>query len=129
MMMEVPQYIEASYEESQCLMKIAQAEAGNQGVDGMALVMKVILNRVESNLYPDNIYDVIAQKGQFESYFNGNYEKSMPSDECVEAYEEILSGAFADDTIIAFEISGNRTLDKYFFYAFTYKGHDFYTLY
>lgn len=46
---------EFTYEESQLLMGIAQAEAGNQGPDGMWLVMSVVLNRVNNPEFPDNI--------------------------------------------------------------------------
>ena len=34
---------------------IAMAEAGNQGPDGMWLVMSVVMNRVESEDFPDTI--------------------------------------------------------------------------
>ena len=134
MMMEVPRYIEARYEsveidyaEAQMLLKIAQAEAGNQSIDGMALVMQTVLNRVESEDYPDTIYEVIAQKGQFQSYANGSYAKAVPSKDCHYALAEIEMGMFSDDIVIAFEVSGTRSLDKYFMYAFTLGGHDFYT--
>lgn len=129
MMMEVPQCVEVSYEDAQCLMKIAEAEAGNQGVDGMALVMRVVLNRVEDEDFPDTVYEVISQTGQFESFVKGYYNIAEPSLECHEALAEIETGLFDDDTVIAFEITGNRSLDKYFFYAFTLGDHDFYTEY
>ena len=127
MMMEVPQCVEVSYDDAQILMKMAQAEAGNQGVDGMALVMKTVLNRVYSESFPNTCYDVVSQKGQFQSYANGIYENAIPSSECHLALAEIEMGMFENDTIVAFEIAGNRSLDKYFKYAFTYRGHDFYT--
>ena len=140
MMMEVPQYeevryepiphldvIELSFEDAQMLLKIAQAEAGNQSIDGMALVMQTVLNRVEDDDYPDTIYEVISQKGQFQSYANGTYAKAIPCSDCHMALAEIEMGMFSDDTVIAFEVSGVRSLDKYFMYAFTLGGHDFYT--
>ncbi len=130
MMMEVYQCAEAvevSFEDAQCLMKIAQAEAGNQGTDGMALVMQTILNRVEDEDFPDTVYEVISQKGQFESYANGSYAKAMPSVDCHLALAEIEKGNFDAQTVIAFEVTGSRSLDKYFSYAFTLGGHDFYT--
>ena len=36
-----------------------EAEAGNQGLTGKRLVCDVILNRVDSKDFPDNIFDVI----------------------------------------------------------------------
>lgn len=127
MMMEVPQCVEVNYEDAQCLMKIAQSEAGNQGVDGMALVMDVVLNRVASDNYPDTVYEVISQKGQFESFTNGRYNLAIPSADCHMALAEIEMGLFSKDTVIAFEVTGVRSLDKYYMYAFTLGGHDFYT--
>lgn len=50
-----------TYDEAQLLMRMAQAEAGNQGIDGMWLVMSVAVNRVRSEHFPDNITDVIYQ--------------------------------------------------------------------
>jgi N-acetylmuramoyl-L-alanine amidase len=130
MMMEVPQYtqtIEIAYEDAQALMKVAQAEAGNQGIDGMALVMQTVLNRVESDDYPDTVYDVIAQKGQFATYKNGAYSKAVPSADCHLALAEVEKGTFSNQTVIAFEVTGSRSLEKYFSYAFTLGDHDFYT--
>lgn len=129
MMMEVPQYAEIRYEDEQCLMKIAESEAGDQPIEGMALVIKTVLNRVEDEDYPDTVYGVISQAGQFDSYENGSYDISTPSEKSCLALEEIKTGLFDKDTVIAFEIAGNRSLDKYFFYAFTLGGHDFYTKY
>lgn len=60
-----PKPIEVTYEEAQELMKIAYCEAGNQGVGGQLYVMSVIINRVNSPDYPDNIHDVIFQPHQF----------------------------------------------------------------
>jgi hypothetical protein len=47
------------------LMGIATNEAGNQGAKGMALVMRVVLNRVEYDGYGDDIHSVIFATGQF----------------------------------------------------------------
>ena len=42
------------------------AEAEGEGTEGKALVMKVVLNRVESREFPNSIEDVVFQPGQFE---------------------------------------------------------------
>ena len=56
-----------SEEESYLLMKIAMAEAEGEDTKGKALVMCVVLNRVESIQFPDTIYDVIFDDGAFTS--------------------------------------------------------------
>ena len=115
---------EFTYEEAQLLMGIAQAEAGNQGTDGMWLVMSVVLNRVKSPEFPDSIKAVIYQESQF--YAKG-IGKTEISPECHEALARIERGDVAPQ-IIAFERTTNRTLEKYFSSAFGYKDHQFYTL-
>lgn len=47
------------------LAKTVHAEAGNQDEYGKRLVAAVILNRVDSDAFPDTISDVILQDGQF----------------------------------------------------------------
>jgi N-acetylmuramoyl-L-alanine amidase len=116
--------IEFSYEDAQLLMGIAQAEAGNQGADGMWLVMSVVINRVNSPEFPDSIKAVIYQESQF--YAKG-IGKTEISPECHEALARIERGDVAPQ-IIAFEKTTNRTLEKYFSSAFGYRDHQFYTL-
>lgn len=118
---------EVSYEDAQMLMKIAQAEAGNQGIEGMAAVMRVVLNRVESNTFPDTVKLVIEQPNQFESYSNGSYKKAVPSLECHLALAELERGNSTDKEIIGFETTANgSSLERYFEYTYTINDHNFY---
>ena len=57
-----------STEEQLLLQQIALAEAESEGVGGMCFVMQVVLNRVESDEFPDTIYEVISEEGQFAAY-------------------------------------------------------------
>lgn len=50
------------------LTKTVQAEAGNQSLIGKRLVARVILNRVDSEVFPDTIEEVLSQEGQFTTY-------------------------------------------------------------
>ena len=125
-----------TFEEAQLLMKIAQAEAGNQGPDGMWLVMSVVLNRVNSSEFPDSITEVVYQKArtkkgniihQFSSVADNRIEEqTVLSKEVHEALGRIESGEVAEE-IIAFEVKDSTALDKYFKYAFTFRDHRFYT--
>lgn len=128
MMEEVSTVIEVDYEDAQALMKIAQAEAGGEGVDGMALVMQVVYNRMASDIFPDTITEVISQKKQFKTYETGAYQNAQLTVDCHLALAEFEKGTYKDQPIIGFEMTGLRDLDEYFEYAFTLKGHDFYTL-
>ena len=113
--------------EKKMLMKVAQAEAGNQGIDGMWLVMSVVMNRVGSRSFPDSIEEVIFQKGAFSSVTDGRYEEQVIlSYEVTEALGMILDGEVAE-SIVAFEVKDSDVLEKWFEYAFTFRDHNFYT--
>ena len=45
--------------------KVVQHEAGNQSDLGKRLVADTILNRVESDKFPNTVYEVIMQPGQY----------------------------------------------------------------
>lgn len=117
---------EFTYEEAQMLMRIAESEAGNQGVDGMKMVMAVVLNRVQDKDYPDSIKDVIFQPHQFQPIQDGRYYKVEISPEAHKALAYVEQGYPLDDQIVAFEIAANKTLERYFTYAYTVGSHDFY---
>lgn len=52
------------------------AEAGTQGIEGMRAVAGVILNRVESDKFPNTIEEVLRQKHQFSVMSDGAYERA-----------------------------------------------------
>lgn len=72
-------------EDAYLLAKISMAEAEGEGVEGKALVMLVVLNRVWNDDFPDSISEVIFQKGQFSPVSNGRYDSVEPDQECYEA--------------------------------------------
>ena len=79
-------------EDAYMLAKMAMAEAEGESIEGKALVMLVILNRVRSDEFPDTISEVIFQEGQFSPVANGRYNSVEPNQECYEALELIQSG-------------------------------------
>lgn len=115
--------IELSLEDAQLLMKIAQAEAGNQGTDGMWLVMSVVINRVNCPDFPDSIRAVIYQPYQFAA---DRMDKVEITPEAHEALARIERGDIAPE-IVAFETTDSSCLDVYFCKAFDYRDHQFYT--
>lgn len=126
---------EFTFEEAQVLLKIAQAEAGNQGEDGMWLVMSTVMNRRSDEGFPDSILDVIYEHHktkdgrtiyQFEAVANGMIEKVEISQEAHVALARIEQGEVAP-SIIAFETKRSDALDRYFMPAFEHKDHRFYT--
>lgn len=78
--------------EQYLLAKIAMAEAEDEDLKGKALVMNVILNRVEDDEFPDDIESVIFEKKQFAPIRNGRWSRVEPNEECYEAVEMIMGG-------------------------------------
>lgn len=54
--------------EADLIARTVEAEAGNQDFEGKRLVAAVILNRVESEDFPNTVEGVLAQEGQFATY-------------------------------------------------------------
>lgn len=114
---------ELTVEEAQLLMRLATAEAGNQGVEGMRLVMSVVLNRVSSDKFPNSIKDVIYQKNAFSSL--ARLKKTEILFEAREALILIECGNIQPE-IIGFEKKKSRKLRKYFKESFVFGEHRFY---
>ena len=123
---EKREVIELTYEEAQLLMKIAQAEAGNQGEEGMWLVMSVVINRKNDEAFPNTIKEVAYQKNCFATVTTGKINKVELSLEAHTALARIEKGEVKPD-IVGFENKSNNSLERYFDFAFTYLDHNFYT--
>lgn len=95
--------------ELELLAAVVEAEAGNQDMTGKRLVVDVVLNRVDSPLFPDTITEVLEQPGQFSTMWNGAVEEAgwhMQED---------------DYTAVMMEVTGVRLdYDIYYFTAGEY---------
>lgn len=87
------QLSETDYE---VLLKIVQAEAGNEDEEGKMLVAGVVMNRVNSRRFPDTVSEVVMQHEngvyQFSPVANGTYQSVKVSNETVYAVERVLMG-------------------------------------
>lgn len=54
---------------------VTMAEAEGECEEGKRLVIDTILNRMDSEYFPDTIYDVVYQPDQFTSMWNGRAER------------------------------------------------------
>lgn len=90
-------YLGATVDEITLLAAIIWCEAGNQCYEGMVAVGAVVMNRVRSNRFPNDIYSVIYQTGQFTPVVNGFLAyrlanaSGIPQD-CISAAKDALSG-------------------------------------
>lgn len=117
-------------DESMMLKKIAMAEAENQDTEGKALVMLVVLNRVQSDSFPDTIGAVIFQENQFSPVSNGSYAAAVPDEDCEAALDLVMSGWNESQGALYFESESESTWHQdNLKYLFTHGDHYFYTEY
>lgn len=83
------------------LAHIINAESGNQPLEGKLAVGAVILNRVESARFPNNIHDVVYAPRQFTPVSNGSINLT-PNAESVIAAKLCLEGVRVNDNIYYF---------------------------
>lgn len=115
-------------EESQMLMKLAMAEAEGESVEGKALVMLVVLNRVWSDDFPGTIEEVIFQPKQFSLVTEGGrYYTTEPNEECREALELVMNGWDESGGALYFEsCEGGSWHSENLEYLFQEGNHKFY---
>lgn len=88
-----------SNEDYERLAHLAYCEAGSQGYECMLYVCSVVINRVNSDRYPDTIEEVINQAGQYS--VKGYYMNRTPSESAYYAAEEILTnGSYLPDYVL-----------------------------
>lgn len=115
-------------EDAYLLAKIAMAEAESEGVEGKALVMLVVLNRVWDESFPDSIAEVIFQKRQFSSIGDGRYDRVEPDEECYEALRLIQIGGWDESQGATYFESKSASAwhSENLTFLFQYENHYFY---
>ena len=87
-------------EELYMLSHLIMGEAGGESDICQLYVGSVVLNRVNHNLFPNTIKEVIFQKGQYACTWDGNYYKE-PTERCVENAKKLLThGSMLPDNVI-----------------------------
>ena len=116
----------------QTLLKIVQAEAGNCDRTGRILVANVILNRVESDTFPDTVHSVVYQKHQFSPVGNGSINRCRVTDATVEAVDSALAGEDYSDGALYFmnrrasSRKNVRWFDNHLDFLFKHGNHEFF---
>ena len=115
-------------EDAYLLAKIAMAEAEGEDTKGKALVMNVILNRVNDTTFPNTVSEVIFQENQFAPVSNGRFDNVEPNEDCWKALEMVKQGY--DESNGALYFSSNMSSDSWHNIAlsllFVYGNHQFY---
>ncbi|MBP3900935.1 MAG: cell wall hydrolase [Blautia sp.] len=110
------------------LLKLAMAEAGGEDLEGKALVMRVVMNRVLSSDFPATVQEVICEPGQFSPMDDGRYYDMIPDEECEKALYMVMHGwdesrgATYFRTAVTESTWHSENLEE----LFTHGGHTFY---
>ncbi|MDE7028722.1 MAG: cell wall hydrolase [Lachnospiraceae bacterium] len=129
--------IEVTAQDVDTLMRIVEAEAGGEGRTGKLLVANVVINRVRSRRFPDNVTDVVYQKAknvtQFSPVSNGFINQVTVSEETREVVYSALRGEDVSGGALFFMArkytapENAEWFDNNLTYLFSYGGHDFYS--
>lgn len=124
-------------EDKEVLLRIVEAEATAEDVKGRMLVANVILNRVLSSKFPDNITDVVFQNNgktyQFSPIKDGRYWSVTVSEKTREAVKRVLNGEDYSQGALYFaarELANPNNMswfDRELTRLFRYGVHEFFT--
>lgn len=97
------------------LSRIVHVEAHSTTYECKLAVANVVLNRKNSNRFPNTIYDVIFQKGQFPPAHKSSFATLVPSEECILAAKNALNGENNISTCLFFNNRpfSSKTSDLY----------------
>lgn len=119
------------------LLRIVQAEAGSEDEIGKMLVAGVVMNRVNSEKFPDTVTEVVMQQEdgvyQFSPVANGTYQNARITEETVEAVERVLGGEDVTQGALYFaarkyaDPEKMKWFDRALVKLFSYGGHEFFT--
>lgn len=93
---EIQPQVKADGNDRLLLAALIQCEAGGEPYEGQVAVGAAVMNRVKSTAFPDDIYGVIYDDGQFGPVTDGKLERLLASGDispgCMQAADEALSG-------------------------------------
>ncbi|MBR5247840.1 MAG: cell wall hydrolase [Lachnospiraceae bacterium] len=124
-------------EDYDILLRIVEAEAGGEDEDGKLLVANVVLNRVNSEQFPDTVSEVVLQESkgvtQFSPVSSGSIWKVKVSEETKEAVARALGGEDISQGALYFaarkyaDSKNMRWFDEKLTFLFSHGGHEFYS--
>ena len=127
---------ELSEGDIEVLCRIVEAEAGCEDEDGKLLVANVVLNRMNHEVFPDSVKDVVFQMEngvyQFSPIADGRYYLVEISESTVKAVERALFGEDLSQGALYFMAREHANPDKVKWFdeslcfLFIYGGHEFF---
>lgn len=97
-----PQYSDSDL---MLLAKVIYAEAGSDFLsdEWKMCVGEVVLNRVASPEFPNTIYDVVYQPGQYHGARSGYIASLIPSERCIDIARRLLDGERLMEPAVVFQ--------------------------
>lgn len=89
-------------EEKEILYRITESEATGGDIESKKNICSAILNRVESDSFPNSIEKVVFQKSQFSPTSDGRYYKVNPTEETIEAVNDVLKNGVTHNCLYFF---------------------------
>ena len=117
-----------SDDEVDLLLRIGVLEGGQEDVAGIAHVMQVVLNRVDSDRFPNSIEEVIFQKNPIQFTTADKLAKANITPEAYAALDQVIFGDYQSNTACFFESCDGLIFSSWADYTFSYGGHDFYNV-
>ncbi|CBK75426.1 Cell Wall Hydrolase./Bacterial SH3 domain [Butyrivibrio fibrisolvens 16/4] len=102
------QAVIASADDITLLAAIIQIEAGSECYDGQVAVGAVVMNRVLSGSYANNIHDVIFARGQFATSRMSSVISRGPKASCLQAAQDALAGSDPTGGRVHFRRAGSK---------------------
>lgn len=121
-----------THDSRKILLRIVEAEAGDQNVRGRRLVANVILNRVKSKEFPNTVKKVVFAPRQFSPIKNGSYYRVKVSKKTKKAVDQALQGIDDSRGALYFmwragaDSSNASWFDRALKKLFTYGCHEFF---
>ena len=112
-----------SLDDFELMGKTVFAEAKTEEFAGQVAVAEIILNRVESENFPDTVQEVIKQDGAFSSWGNGSVEDAPFDDECLEAVQDAVNERIFPDSVVYFREGHFHSFGK----PYTVIGHHYFS--
>ena len=110
--------VSLQYSDLKYLAAIVYCESGNQCMAGQQAVAIVVMNRVRSGNFPNDIYSVLYQSGQFTPASSGSLSKGLSMydngtlpQSCIDAANYALAG----NTSVTYNDETRDISDYYFF--------------
>ena len=133
---DLTQQMRMSDKDYENLLAIVEAEAGGEDLDGKIMVTNVILNRVSSDQFPDNVTSVIWDRTggspQFSPTEDGRIYTVTVSDDTREAVNRAIDGDDLSQGALYFiakdqaDEKNVKWFDEKLTFLFAHGGHSFY---